>query len=170
MPPTPIPARAKVFSTASLLSQLETWRAQGDQIVFTNGCFDILHEGHVHYLEEASKLGQRLVIGVNDDASVTRLKGEHRPLTPLPSRMIILAALGCVDAVVSFSADTPLSLIEGLKPDVLVKGGDYAIETIVGAQETLSRGGQVIVIPFLDGFSTSALEKKILDQLQSSST
>jgi len=145
-----------------LISQLQRWHDAGEEIVFTNGCFDILHAGHIAYLEEAAKLGDRLIIGVNDDDSTRRLKGETRPINVLSSRLYLLASLSTVDAVVSFSEDTPLNLIKQLHPDVLVKGGDYKPENIVGAEEVKSWGGEVKVIPFLEGFSTTKLESKIL--------
>ena len=157
-----IPAGEKIFEGDALTRQLQRWHDAGDEIVFTNGCFDILHAGHIAYLEAAAKLGDRLIIGVNDDASVKRLKGETRPINVLASRLFLLGSLNCVDAVVSFSEDTPLELINLLKPDNLVKGGDYKPENIVGAAEVISWGGEVKVIPFIEGFSTSKLESKIL--------
>ena len=157
-----IPAGEKIFEGDALTSQMQQWHDSGDEIVFTNGCFDILHAGHIAYLEAAAKLGDRLIIGVNDDASVKRLKGETRPINVLASRLFLLGSLNCVDAVISFSEDTPLALINLLKPDILVKGGDYKPENIVGATEVISWGGEVKVIPFIEGFSTSKLESKIL--------
>ena len=152
----------KVLTFDGVKHQMKRWRLLGKKTVFTNGCFDILHAGHIAYLEAAAKLGDRLIIGVNDDASVKRLKGETRPINVLASRLFLLGSLGCVDAVVSFAEDTPLDLINHLKPDILVKGGDYKPEDIVGATEVLSWGGEVKVIPFIEGFSTSKLESKIL--------
>lgn len=137
-------------------------RGQGRKVVFTNGCFDLLHVGHVRYLQAARALGDFLILGLNDDASVRRLaKGPGRPLTPQAERAEILAALACIDAVVIFSQDTPLELILTLRPDVLVKGGDYTPEGIVGRPEVLSWGGEVHVIPFVPGRSTSGLIKRI---------
>jgi rfaE bifunctional protein nucleotidyltransferase chain/domain len=137
-------------------------QARGCKVVFTNGCFDLLHVGHVRYLQSARALGDFLVLGVNDDASVRRLeKGPGRPLTPQSERAEILTALGCVDAVVIFSQDTPLELILTLQPNVLVKGGDYTPESIVGRPEVLSWGGEVHVIPFVPGKSTSGLIDRI---------
>ena len=162
MSPHRIPAQQKIFEPDSLVRQLQRWHDAGEEIVFTNGCFDILHAGHIAYLEEAAKLGDRLIIGVNDDDSVRRLKGETRPINVLSSRLYILGSLSSVDAVVPFSEDTPLNLIKQLHPDVLVKGGDYKPENIVGAEEVKSWGGEVKVIPFLEGFSTTKLESKIL--------
>lgn len=137
-------------------------QSEGRTVVFTNGCFDLLHVGHVRYLQAARSLGDFLVVGLNDDASVRRLgKGAARPLTPQAERAEILAALVCVDAVVIFGQDTPLELILTLRPDVLVKGGDYTPETIVGRPEVLSWGGEVHVIPFVPGKSTSSLIRRI---------
>jgi rfaE bifunctional protein nucleotidyltransferase chain/domain len=137
-------------------------QAQGRKVVFTNGCFDLLHVGHVRYLQAARDLGDFLVLGLNDDASVRRLgKGPGRPLTPQSDRAEILAALACIDAVVIFSQDTPLELIQTLRPNVLVKGGDYTPEDIVGQPEVLSWGGEVHVIPFVPGKSTSSLIDRI---------
>jgi rfaE bifunctional protein nucleotidyltransferase chain/domain len=137
-------------------------RAQGRKVVFTNGCFDLLHVGHVRYLQAARALGDFLVLGLNDDASVRRLaKGPGRPLTPQSERAEILAALACVDAVVIFGQDTPLELIQTLRPNVLVKGGDYTPENIVGRPEMLSWDGEVHVIPFVPGKSTSSLIDRI---------
>lgn len=130
--------------------------------VFTNGCFDILHRGHVSYLEEARALGQSLVVAVNTDASVRRLnKGSDRPVNPLEDRMAVLAALQCVDAVVPFDDDTPLTLIQALQPDILVKGGDWPVERIVGADVVLAGGGEVHSIPFRHDRSTTDLLKRI---------
>ncbi len=158
-----ITAQSKIYDQQRLAEQLSRWRKDGDRIVFTNGCFDILHAGHIRYLESAAACGDRLVIGVNDDASVRRLKGETRPINVLDSRLYLLASLSCVDAVIPFSEDTPLDLITLVHPDILAKGGDYTPDTIVGAKEVIGWGGSVEVIPFVDGFSTTRLENKILD-------
>ena len=157
-----IPAQQKIFEPAALVKQLQRWHDAGEEIIFTNGCFDILHAGHIAYLEAASRLGDRLIVGVNDDASVKRLKGETRPINILSSREYLLGSLSCVDAVVPFSEDTTLNLINLLRQDILVKGGDYKPENIVGAAEVQSWGGEVKVIPFIEGFSTTKLESKIL--------
>jgi rfaE bifunctional protein nucleotidyltransferase chain/domain len=162
MSPIRITAKAKIFDQQALVDHISTWRKNGDKIVFTNGCFDILHAGHIRYLESAAACGDRLIIAVNDDDSVRRLKGETRPINVLDSRLYLLASLSCVDAVVSFTEDTPLNVINRLHPDVLAKGGDYSPETIIGAKEVLGWGGSVEVIPFVDGFSTTRLENKIL--------
>lgn len=152
----------KIFTDSSKLAkQVFKWQAFNETVVFTNGCFDILHLGHIDYLSKAADLGERLVIGVNTDASVRRLKGETRPVIDENTRLLKLAAMVFVDAVILFDEETPLQLIEAIKPDVLTKGGDYTIETIVGAKETLARGGKVEVIPFLDGHSSTALIEKM---------
>ena len=140
-----------------LLTQVRRARDAGERIVMTNGCFDILHPGHVAYLEEASRLGDRLVVAVNDDASVRRLKGGGRPVNPLAQRMAVLAGLRSVDWVVPFSEDTPERLICTVEPDVLVKGGDYRPDQIAGGDCVRARGGEVVVLGFVDGFSTTAI-------------
>jgi D-beta-D-heptose 7-phosphate kinase/D-beta-D-heptose 1-phosphate adenosyltransferase len=132
-------------------------KAQGARIVMTNGCFDLLHAGHVAYLEEAKSLGDRLIVAVNDDASVKRLKGPSRPVTPLADRMAVLAGLASVDWVVPFAEDTPASLIERLLPHVLVKGGDWKPEQIAGGAAVVANGGEVIVLPYKAGRSTTGL-------------
>ncbi|GAA4648474.1 bifunctional D-glycero-beta-D-manno-heptose-7-phosphate kinase/D-glycero-beta-D-manno-heptose 1-phosphate adenylyltransferase HldE [Kistimonas scapharcae] len=144
-----------------LLIAVEDARAHGEKIVFTNGCFDIIHAGHVGYLEQARKLGDRLVLAINGDESVTRLKGEGRPINPVERRMAVLAGLEAVDWVVSFNEDTPESLLEQLKPDVLVKGGDYGINEVVGADIVTAYGGEVAVLDFLENCSTTAIVQKI---------
>lgn len=149
-----------------LLTVVEESKAHGEKIVMTNGCFDILHAGHVNYLQQAKKMGDRLIVAVNSDESVTSLKGEGRPVNSLERRMSVLAALGSVDWVVSFSEDTPKSLICDILPDVLVKGGDYKVEQIAGADCVLEYGGSVEVVEFIDGVSTS----KIIESIHSSKT
>ncbi len=166
MSPLTPPGQSKIHEPDQVIRLINSWRKKGQKIVFTNGCFDILHAGHIKYLEAASLMGDRLVVAVNDDDSVTRLKGASRPINVLNSRLYILASLRCVDAVCSFSGDTPLKVIEALKPDVLVKGGDYKPEDIVGAKEVKSWGGHVEVIPFVDGYSTTKIESRLLDLLR----
>lgn len=144
-----------------VLRHIELARRAGEKIVFTNGCFDILHAGHISYLEKAKSLGQRLIIGLNNDASISRLKGPSRPINTLAHRATLLTALKAVDWVIPFSEDTPLNLINAIKPDVLVKGGDYTIETIVGSNEVLAGGGNVKIIEFVDGCSTTKTIEKI---------
>jgi len=143
-------------------TQVEQWKNEGRRIVFTNGCFDLLHPGHIDYLDRAAKLGDILIIGLNDDDSIRRLKGKSRPINPLQDRAIMLAALRAVDLVVPFAEDTPLNLITTLMPDILVKGGDYQPDDIVGATEVRQNGGEVIVMPFIDGHSSTGLIQRIL--------
>ena len=131
------------------------------KIVFTNGCFDVLHYGHVHYLAQARQLGDLLVVGLNSDASVRRLKGESRPVNPEQARAFVLAALEMVDYVCLFEEDTPYELIAAVKPDVLVKGGDYAVDNIVGSDIVKGRNGDVVVLPFVEGFSSSSIIEKL---------
>ncbi len=150
-----------VVSEEQLLMVIEDARAHGEKVVFTNGCFDIIHAGHVGYLAEAGSLGDRLIVAVNSDASVSRLKGSGRPINPLERRMAVLAGLESVDWVVSFDEDTPEALLEKVRPDVLVKGGDYQVEEIVGADGVKAAGGQVQVLSFIDELSTTAIVDKI---------
>ena len=152
---------SKIMSRDLLKSLAKRWREEDLSIVFTNGCFDILHLGHVDYLEKASCFGDRLVIGLNSDVSIQRLKGSSRPIQDEQGRARILAALQCVSAVVVFDEDTPLNLINALKPDVLVKGADYDLEGVVGAKEVLHNGGKVELVQFVDGYSTSRIVEKI---------
>ena len=146
-----------VMSESDLLVEIEQAKLTGQRVVMTNGCFDILHPGHVSYLQQASAQGDLLVVAVNDDDSVRRLKGPSRPVNPTADRMAILAALACVEFVVPFSEDTPARLIEAVAPDVLVKGGDYKVEEIAGHESVLARGGRVITLDFVEGHSTSGL-------------
>ena len=143
-------------------NRLEAWRAAGERIVFTNGVFDLLHRGHVEYLEEARALGDRLVVGVNSDASVRRIKGPERPLVPAAERAEIIAALACVDLAIVFDEDAPERLIREVRPDVLVKGGDWTPDRIVGREFVESRGGRVVSVPLREGLSTTALIERIV--------
>ncbi len=145
----------KISSLESLKQKITAWKQGGDKVVFTNGCFDILHLGHIDYLEKAANKGNKLVIGLNTDASVTRLKGKERPINNEYARARMLAALSFVDAVVSFAEDTPYELIKALQPTTLVKGSDYLAENIVGADIVISNGGSVETIDLVDGYSTS---------------
>ncbi|SER08057.1 D-glycero-beta-D-manno-heptose 1-phosphate adenylyltransferase [Neolewinella agarilytica] len=138
------------------------WRTYSQDTVFTNGVFDLIHPGHLTYLAEAAALGQRLIVGVNSDESVKRLKGDCRPIMPLAARMQLLAGLFYVDGVIAFDEDTPLELIKSLRPDVLVKGGDYQVDEIVGAKEVRAWGGDVRVLPFLEGYSST----RIIERMQ----
>jgi len=153
--------QAKVYTTDTLKSQLTEWRKNDLKIVFTNGCFDLLHLGHVDYLAKARGLGHKLIIGLNTDASVSRIKGPSRPVKDQNSRATILAAMQFVDAVIFFDEETPINLITCVQPDVLVKGGDYTLEGIVGHEMVLAKGGEVKTIPFVEGYSSSKLIAKI---------
>jgi len=154
--------RTKIMETQQALqSQLALWRREKQTIVFTNGCFDILHRGHVDYLAKAADLGNKLIIGVNTDASVSKLKGPHRPIQDQESRMLILASLAFVDAVILFDEPTPYELIKLVQPDILVKGSDYQVENIVGYDIVQAKGGEIKTIDFIPGYSTSAIESKI---------
>ena len=152
----------KIFSTnTALAKQVNSWQMHNEKVVFTNGCFDILHLGHIDYLTKAADLGDRLIIAVNTDASVSALKGPSRPIIDEETRAMKLASLVFVDAVILFGEQTPLTLITDVRPNVLVKGGDYTIDTIVGASEVQENGGEVEVIPFLKGHSTTSIIHKI---------
>lgn len=154
---------SKIICQKDLSNLILKWREENQKIVFTNGCFDLLHLGHVDYLAKAKDLGDRLIIGVNTDSSVKRLKGKNRPLQDENSRLHILAALHSVDAVVLFDEDTPYELIKKIQPDILVKGADYKIENIVGYDIVTSRGGSVKTIEFIEGYSTTKIEQRILN-------
>ena len=158
--------RNKIVSLETLLPILEDTRVEKKQVVFTNGCFDILHLGHVDYLEKAKGLGDVLVVGLNSDDSVRQLKGPFRPINTLQNRAGVLAGLQSVDYVVEFSDGTPLELIKVVKPDVLVKGGDWDVNQIVGAPEVLSQGGKVLSLPLVEGLSTTNIENKIKNDNQ----
>lgn len=152
----------KIFSNRQELAKtVNKWKMFNEKVVFTNGCFDILHLGHIDYLAKAASLGDRLVVALNTDSSVKKLKGEDRPIIDEHTRLFKMAAMSFVDAVILFDEETPLDLITELSPDVLVKGGDYVVETIVGAKEVLEKGGSVEIIPFVEGHSTSALVNKM---------
>lgn len=152
---------SKILSADGLQKMLNIWRLKNQRIVFTNGCFDLLHLGHIDYLSRAADLGNKLVIGLNSDFSTSNLKGPNRPITNEISRANLLASLFFVDAVVLFDEPTPLNLIVSVKPDVLVKGADYTIDQIVGADVVLENGGEVKTIDYIDGYSTTAIEAKI---------
>ncbi|MDP1844514.1 MAG: D-glycero-beta-D-manno-heptose 1-phosphate adenylyltransferase [Sediminibacterium sp.] len=151
----------KVFTLAQLLQQVAAWRVNGKTIAFTNGCFDILHEGHIFSLNQAANEADYLILGVNSDASVQKLKGPDRPVNNEQSRSLILSNLAVVDAVIVFNEDTPLTLINAILPDVIVKGGDYTIEQIVGSKEVIANGGRVVINPIVTGFSTTGIIEKI---------
>lgn len=151
----------KIFDLPSLQHQLRRWRLLDKTIAFTNGCFDILHKGHIASLSDAAREAEILIVGVNSDASTRRLKGEQRPINDEQARSTVLASLLMVDAVIIFEDDTPLELIKGVMPDVLVKGGDYTLEQIVGAKEVMAAGGRVVINPIVQGFSTTGIIDKI---------
>jgi len=150
-------AEEKVLTREELLTRVALWRAGGQRIVFTNGCFDLLHVGHIALLEQAHRFGDRLIVAINSDASVSALKGPNRPIVGQRERARVLAALAAVDAVVVFNDATPLDLIVASRPNVLVKGGDYVVATVVGAAEVESWGGQVKIVPIVEGYSTTQL-------------
>jgi D-beta-D-heptose 7-phosphate kinase/D-beta-D-heptose 1-phosphate adenosyltransferase len=151
----------KVQELPAAQERILAWRQAGEKVVFTNGCFDLLHYGHFHYLAEAADLGDRLVIGLNSSASVARLKGSHRPIQDESTRQTALASLSFVDLVILFEEDTPLKLITALQPDFLVKGGDYRPQDVVGAADVAKAGGAVVVLDFVPGYSTTRIEQKI---------
>ena len=152
---------SKISKLSSLKTQVKEWKSEGKKVVFTNGVFDLVHIGHLTYLSKAAELGDKLIIGLNSDSSVKRLKGESRPINDQNSRAALLASFFFVDAVVLFEEDTPLNLISTLLPDVLIKGADYSIENIVGAKEVIANGGEVKTITFVDGYSSTSIIQKI---------
>lgn len=151
----------KIVSVGDLVARMAAWRVTGKKVAFTNGCFDLLHQGHIYSLSEAARQADYLVVGLNADDSVRRLKGEGRPVNDQYSRALVLASLVMVDAVVLFEEDTPLELIRQLKPDVLVKGGDYTVDQVAGAKEVIASGGKVVFNPILEGFSTTSIIEKL---------
>lgn len=155
--------QAKIVTLPQLKSMVNEWKAAGEKVVFTNGVFDLLHTGHITYMADAASQGTKLIIGLNSDASVKRLKGPERPVNDQDSRALLLASFFFIDAIVIFEEDTPLNLITTILPDVLAKGGDYTVDTIVGATEVIANGGEVKVISFVDGFSSTAIIRKIRD-------
>ena len=153
--------KSKIYTLPKLVEQSKVWRNNGEKIVFTNGCFDLVHRGHVEVLANTADLGDKLIVGLNTDSSIQDLKGENRPIIDENSRAILLASLQFIDAVVLFSEDTPYHLIETILPDILAKGGDYKVEEITGHEVVLQNGGEVILVPFIDGFSTTNIVNKI---------
>jgi len=151
----------KILNLSEAQALVARWQGDGEKVVFTNGCFDIVHLGHIDYLEKARAMGDRLVLGLNTDASVSRLKGPLRPVVNEQARARLMAALSFVDTVILFDEQTPLQLIEALGPDILVKGDDYSVENIVGADFVKANGGEVKTIPLVKGYSTSSLIEKI---------
>lgn len=152
---------SKIYTRENLIKQVARWRFLGKTISFTNGCFDILHSGHIASLSEAAREGDILIVGLNTDASTKRLKGNERPVNNENSRALLLASLSIVDAVTLFDEDTPLELITALMPDVIVKGGDYTFDQMIGAKEVIANGGRVVINPIVEGFSTTGIIEKI---------
>jgi len=152
--------RSKILEGNSLQAELARWSLKNNTVVFTNGCFDLIHPGHIHTLTLAKSFGDKLIVGLNSDASVKRLKGENRPVKDEQSRGLLLASLSMVDVVVLFEEDTPLELIKSVRPAVLVKGGDYKAEEIVGYEEMKTWSGKVEIVPFLEGHSSTSLINK----------
>lgn len=151
----------KINTLPEIAAKVKLWKEAGKRIAFTNGVFDLLHKGHIFSLSQAAREADVLIVGLNSDSSVKRLKGEHRPVNDQDARALLLASLAMVDAVVIFEEDTPLKLITAILPDVLVKGGDYTIDQVAGAKEVIANGGKVIINPVLEGFSTTAIIKAI---------
>ncbi|REE05848.1 D-glycero-beta-D-manno-heptose 1-phosphate adenylyltransferase [Marinoscillum furvescens] len=154
-------SQQKIHTTDQLINLVADWHHSNKSIVFTNGCFDLLHPGHVECLEKAKNLGDHLIVAVNSDLSVKRLKGASRPITPEDSRARVIAGLQAVDAVVLFDQDTPEKLIQAIKPSVLVKGGDYQLSNIAGAEFVIQSGGKVVTIPLVSDYSSSAIINKL---------
>ena len=151
----------KIFSFENLIAEVNCWRADNDNIVFTNGCFDLVHRGHIEVLANTADLGDRLIVGLNSDSSIKKIKGSNRPIIDQKSRAILLASLAFVDAVILFYEETPLDLITAVVPDILAKGGDYDTNSIVGHEIIKKNGGKIILIPFLEGFSSTTIIDKI---------
>ncbi len=151
----------KILTLPEIMQRVKQWRLTGKKIAFTNGVFDLLHEGHIFSLSQAAKEADCLVVGLNDDASVKRLKGDTRPVNKQESRALLLASLVIVDAVVLFGEDTPLELIKAILPDVLIKGGDYTVEQVAGAREVMANKGRVVINPVIEGFSTTSLIERL---------
>ena len=156
---------SKISDLPKLQASIVSWKSEGQKVVFTNGVFDLLHIGHITYMAKAAELGDKLIIGLNSDSSVKRIKGDDRPVNDQNSRAALLAALFFVDAIVVFEEDTPINLITALMPDILVKGADYSIENIVGAKEVIANGGEVKTINFVEGYSSTSIIQKIRKQI-----
>lgn len=155
----------KITDLPTLLNKVKSWKSEGKKIVFTNGVFDLLHLGHITYMAKAAELGDKLIIGLNADASVKRLKGENRPVNDQSNRAALLATMYFIDAVIVFEEDTPLNLITHIMPDILVKGADYSVENIAGAKEVLANGGEVKTITLVEGHSSTNIINKIKSQM-----
>lgn len=154
----------KITDIISAKELVESWKKNGSKVVFTNGVFDLIHIGHITYLSKAAEQGDKLIIGLNADSSVKRIKGESRPINDQNSRATLLASFFFVDAVIIFEEDTPLNLISALLPDILIKGADYSIENIVGAKEVMANGGEVKTITFVDGYSSTSIINRIKEK------
>jgi len=154
---TPESISEKIYTLPGITQKASQWKKEGKKIIFTNGVFDLLHKGHIFSLSQAAKQGDILIIGLNADRSVKKLKGNSRPVIDEDARALLLASLIMVDAVVIFEEDTPIKLITSILPDVLVKGGDYTVDEIAGAKEVIANGGKIVINPILDGFSTTAI-------------
>jgi D-beta-D-heptose 7-phosphate kinase/D-beta-D-heptose 1-phosphate adenosyltransferase len=161
-PSSGVTSGEKILSLEAMLHRVADWRAAGETVVFTNGCFDLLHVGHITLLEDCRRFGSKLILGLNADSSVSRLKGPTRPIVAERERSRVMAALASVDAVVLFAEDTPLEIIDALRPDVLVKGGDYTLDTVVGHEIVLAQGGRVEIVPTVEGFSTTNIVRKLI--------
>ena len=168
-PSSGLTAGEKILDLPRMVTRVAEWRAAGETIVFTNGCFDLLHVGHITLLEDCRKFGSKLVLGLNADTSICRLKGPSRPIVGERERAKVMAALAAVDAVVLFEEDTPLELIRALRPNVLVKGGDYVVETVVGHEDVIAQGGRVEIVPTVEGFSTTNIVKKLTGHVEAKS-
>lgn len=155
----------KISDLPKLQSQISVWKSEGKKVVFTNGVFDLLHIGHITYMAKAADLGDKLIIGLNSDSSVKRIKGDDRPVNDQNGRAALLAALFFVDAIAVFEEDTPINLITALLPDILVKGADYSVENIVGGKEVIANGGEVKTINFVEGYSSTSIIQKIRKQI-----
>ena len=158
---TPGSISEKIYTLHNLIEKVNDWKKQKKKIVFSNGVFDLLHKGHIFSLSQAAKEGDILIVGLNSDSSVKKLKGDSRPINDQEARALLLASLIMVDAVVIFEEDTPINLITSILPDVLVKGGDYTIEEIAGAKEVIENGGKIVINPILEGYSTTAIIQAI---------
>ncbi|MDB5022804.1 MAG: rfaE2 [Mucilaginibacter sp.] len=156
---------SKISDLPKLQASISAWKNAGKKVVFTNGVFDLLHIGHITYMAKSAEMGDKLVIGLNSDSSVKRIKGSDRPVNDQNSRAALLAALFFVDAIVVFDEDTPINVITALMPDVLVKGADYSVENIVGAKEVIANGGEVKTVNFIEGYSSTSIIQKIRNQI-----
>ena len=161
-PSSGVTSGEKILSLEAMLHRVADWRAAGETVVFTNGCFDLLHVGHITLLEDCRRFGSKLILGLNADSSVLPPQGPHPPHRRRTERSRVMAALASVDAVVLFAEDTPLEIIDALRPDVLVKGGDYTLDTVVGHEIVLAQGGRVEIVPTVEGFSTTNIVRKLI--------